>query len=167
MSDRFVGKNVLVTGANSGIGLAAAERFVSEGARVLIVGRDQAWLYTAVAQLGHDAVGIRADLAQQTDVERLFATVHEHVDRLDVVVANAGAGTYAPIGSFTEEQFHDRFSVNTKGAAFTVQGALPLIPRRRCGGIGRLDQRQQGTTGPGVLRSLQGGAAVVCANLDQ
>jgi NAD(P)-dependent dehydrogenase (short-subunit alcohol dehydrogenase family) len=127
MSDTLQGKVTVVTGGSTGIGLGIARRFVAEGAFVYITGRRQAELDAAVAALGKNAVGVRADSSNLADLDALFETVKAQKGKLDVLVANAGGGELAPLGSITEEQFDRTFSVNVKGVLFTVQKALPLL----------------------------------------
>jgi NAD(P)-dependent dehydrogenase (short-subunit alcohol dehydrogenase family) len=125
---RHAGKIVLVTGGSSGIGLAAAERFAREGATVYISGRRQAELDAAIAQIGHGATAIRADIASADDLQRMFRMVSEGHGRLDILFANAGGGEFSPLGQITEAQFDKYFGINVKGTLFTVQNALPLMP---------------------------------------
>lgn len=127
MSKQLDGKIALVTGGNSGIGLAIASRFVAEGASVIITGRRQPELDTAVAQLGPNALAIRTDVSQLTDLDALYASIKAKYGRIDILVANAGGGEIAPLGAITEEHFDKAFNVNVKGTVFTVQKALPLL----------------------------------------
>jgi NAD(P)-dependent dehydrogenase (short-subunit alcohol dehydrogenase family) len=121
------GKVAVITGANSGIGLASARRFAREGARVFMTGRRQAELDRAVAEVGHGARGVRGDVASLSDLDRLYATVQQHADRIDVLFANAGMGEFASLADVTEEHFDRTFATNVKGTLFTVQKALPLL----------------------------------------
>jgi NAD(P)-dependent dehydrogenase (short-subunit alcohol dehydrogenase family) len=121
------GKIAVITGGNSGIGLATAKRFAAEGARVVITGRRQAELDKAVAEVGHGAIGVQGDVAKLADLDRLYATVKEKHGRVDVLFANAGGGKFAPLGAITEEHFDEAFDINVKGLLFTVQKALPLF----------------------------------------
>ncbi len=122
------GKVALVTGANSGIGLATAKRFVSEGAYVFITGRREAELAAAAREIGENVAGVPGDVSNLGDLDRLFARIKEDKGRLDVLFANAGVATLAPFGTITEEFYESIFSVNVKGLLFTVQKALPLMP---------------------------------------
>jgi len=124
---RLEGKVAVVTGGNSGIGLATAERFVAEGAYVCITGRRQAELDAAVAQIGRNVTGVQGDVANLADLDRLYATVKEQKGHLDILFANAGGGEFAPLGEITEEHFDKTFGANVKGLVFTVQKALPLL----------------------------------------
>lgn len=128
MSDKLSGKIALITGGNSGLGLATAQRFIAEGAHVFITGRRQAELDDAVKELGPSATAIRGDVSSLPDLDRLFATIKEQKGRLDILFANAGLGEFAPLGQITEEHFDKTFGVNVRGTLFTVQKALPLMP---------------------------------------
>jgi len=127
---RFTDKVTVITGGNSGIGLATAQVFASEGASVVITGRDDQKLRDAVKQLGDLATGIRADVASLTDLDRLYDEVRERFDRVDVLFANAGIAPFAPVENVTEEHFDTLFNVNVRGLFFTVQKALPLLAER-------------------------------------
>jgi NAD(P)-dependent dehydrogenase (short-subunit alcohol dehydrogenase family) len=127
MSGKLEGRVAVVTGGNSGIGLATAKRFVAEGAYVFITGRRQAELDRAVEEIGPRAVGIRADSSNLADLDGLYDRVRIEKGRIDVLVANAGGGSMLPLGSITEEQYEDTFGRNVKGVLFTVQKALPLL----------------------------------------
>jgi NAD(P)-dependent dehydrogenase (short-subunit alcohol dehydrogenase family) len=127
MSMKLEGKVAVITGGNSGIGLATARRFVAEGARVFITGRRQVELDEAVRQIGKDVTGVSCDVSNLADLDRLFATVKRQQGRLDVLFANAGFLALAPLGSITEGHFDNLFDVNVKGVLFTVQKALPLF----------------------------------------
>jgi NAD(P)-dependent dehydrogenase (short-subunit alcohol dehydrogenase family) len=122
------GKIAVITGGNSGLGLATAERFVAEGAYVFITGRRQDQLDAAVQTIGGNVAGVQGDVSKLDDLDRLFATVREKKGRLDVLFANAGLGEFAPLGQITEAHFDKTFDVNVKGTVFTVQKALPLMP---------------------------------------
>lgn len=127
MARRLAGKVAVVTGGSTGIGLATAKRFAAEGAQVFITGRRQDELAKAAAAIGRDAVGIKADSTNLSDLNRLYAQVKKATGRIDVLFANAGGGSNLPLGSITEEQFDDTFNRNVKGVLFTVQKALPLL----------------------------------------
>jgi NAD(P)-dependent dehydrogenase (short-subunit alcohol dehydrogenase family) len=124
---KLEGKIALITGGNSGIGLATAKQFVNEGAYVFITGRRQAELDEAVRQIGKHVTSVRGDVANLADLDRLFATVKRQQGRLDVLFVNAGFLTLAPLGSIREEHFDKLFAINVKGLLFTVQKALPLL----------------------------------------
>ncbi|HMG32956.1 MAG TPA: glucose 1-dehydrogenase [Blastocatellia bacterium] len=122
------GKIALITGGTTGIGLATAKRFVSEGAHVFITGRREAELAAAVKEIGKDVTRVQGDVSNLADLDRLFAQIHREKDRLDIVFANAGLATSAPLGSITEEHYDSIFNINVKGMLFTIQKALPLMP---------------------------------------
>jgi NAD(P)-dependent dehydrogenase (short-subunit alcohol dehydrogenase family) len=122
------GKIALITGGNSGIGLATAKHFVSEGACVFITGRSRSKLDSAVKEIGSNVTAIQGDIAKLQDLDRLFAQIQREKGRLDIVFANAGVFEYAPLGSIGEEHFDSIFDTNVKGLLFTVQKALPLLP---------------------------------------
>ena len=125
---KLEGKTALVTGGSSGIGLATAKRFVGEGAYVFITGRREEELSAAVKEVGSNVTGIRGDVSNLADLDRLFDQVKREKGRLDVLFANAGVARYAPLGKITEAVYDTIFDVNVKGVLFTVQKALPLLP---------------------------------------
>jgi NAD(P)-dependent dehydrogenase (short-subunit alcohol dehydrogenase family) len=127
MSKKLEGKVAVVTGGNSGIGLATAWRFVAEGAHVFITGRRQAELDEALKHIGKNVTAVRGDVSNLADLDRLFATVKQQKGHLDVLFANAGVGALAPLGSISEEHFDKVFNINVKGLLFTVQKALPIF----------------------------------------
>ncbi|GAB3545868.1 NAD(P)-dependent dehydrogenase (short-subunit alcohol dehydrogenase family) [Actinopolyspora lacussalsi] len=120
-------KSALVTGASSGIGLAIARRFAAEGATVYLTGRRKAELDAAVARVGARGIAVQSDASDHGDLDRLFAEIADRSGRLDIVVANAGVGDYAPLGTITEQEYDRTTSINLKGTVFTVQKALPLL----------------------------------------
>ncbi|WGL53549.1 SDR family oxidoreductase [Nocardioides sp. BP30] len=124
---RFENKTVLVTGGTSGIGLAAARRFAAEGARVFVTGRRQEALDQAVAEIGPAATGVRGDVADLADLDRVVAAIEKAGRGLDVVFANAGGGEFAAIEDITWQHYADTFNANVGGTIFTVQKALPLL----------------------------------------
>jgi NAD(P)-dependent dehydrogenase (short-subunit alcohol dehydrogenase family) len=121
------GKVAVVTGANSGIGLATAKRFVDEGAYVFITGRRAAELDTAAQQIGRNVTAVAGDVAKLADLDTLYATVKQVKGRIDVLFANAGIAEVAPLGEISEELFDRHFDINVKGTLFTVQKALSLL----------------------------------------
>jgi NAD(P)-dependent dehydrogenase (short-subunit alcohol dehydrogenase family) len=127
MSKKLEGKVAVVTGGNSGIGLATAQRFADEGAHVFITGRRQGELDAAVKQIGANATAVQGDVSKLADLDRLYATVKQKQGRVDVLFANAGGGQIAPLGAITEAHFDQAFDTNVKGLLFTVQKALPLF----------------------------------------
>ena len=120
-------KTALITGGTSGIGFYTAKQFISGGAKVYIVARRLDVLDRAVKELGPRAVGIQGDISKQDDLARVMKTIPSAGDKLDVLFANAGGGTFAPLGAITEAQFDKEFDINVKGTLFTVQHALPLL----------------------------------------
>ena len=122
-------KIAVVTGGSSGIGLATAQRFIADGAQVIITGRSQEALDCAVAELGDRATGIRGDVANLEDLDRLFAQVKEQFGRVDVLFANAGIAPFVPFEAVTEDHFDGLFNINVRGLFFTVQKALPLLSK--------------------------------------
>jgi NAD(P)-dependent dehydrogenase (short-subunit alcohol dehydrogenase family) len=121
------GKIAVITGGNSGIGLATAKVFVKEGARVYFTGRRQAELKAAAVLLGPSATPVQGDVSKPADVDRLYGQIRNEVGRVDVVFANAGTAAVAPLGSLTEEHIENQLDVNVKGVIWTVQKALPLM----------------------------------------
>lgn len=127
MSTRLDGKVAVVTGGTSGIGLAIARRFAAEGAQVVITGRRQEALDHAVAELGEAVTGVQADAAKAEDLTRLYDHVRERAGRIDVLVANAGGGSFGALGAITEAEVDETFATNVKGTLLTVQASLDLL----------------------------------------
>src|SRR6266850_443786 len=125
---KLEGKIALVTGGNSGIGLATAKRFVNEGAYVFITGRRDPELAAAAKEIGRNVTGVQGDVSNLADLDRLFARIKLDKGKLDIVFANAGIGKLAAFGDITEELYDLTFDINVKGLLFTVQKALPLLP---------------------------------------
>src|SRR5216117_501187 len=125
---KLEGKIALVTGGNSGIGLATAQQFVNEGAYVFITGRREQELAAAVREIGRNVTGIQGDVSNLGDLDRLYAQIKREKGKLDIVFANAGGAKFAPFGTITEEFYESIFNINVKGLLFTVQKALPLLP---------------------------------------
>jgi NAD(P)-dependent dehydrogenase (short-subunit alcohol dehydrogenase family) len=124
---RLEGKTALVTGGNSGIGLATAKRFQEEGARVAISGRSKKTLEEAVKNLGNGLLAVQADVAKLSDLDKLFAEVSQKLGKIDVLFVNAGIAKFAPLAETSEVLYNEMFDINVKGAYFTVQKALPLL----------------------------------------
>ena len=127
MVKNLEGKIALVTGGSSGIGLATARRFVDEGAHVVITGRRENELKDAATLIKKNVTTVVGDVSRLEDLDRLYAVVKEKHGHIDILFANAGAGTIAPLAVATEAHFDQTFDVNVKGMFFTVQKALPLI----------------------------------------
>jgi NAD(P)-dependent dehydrogenase (short-subunit alcohol dehydrogenase family) len=125
--NRLEGKVALVTGGNSGIGLATAKRLKDEGARVAISGRSRNTLDEAVKSLGKDLLAIQADVAKLPDIDRLFAAVTQKLGKIDILFVNAGIAKFIPLSAATEEHFDEVFDIDAKGAYFTIQKALPHL----------------------------------------
>ena len=127
---RLDGKIALVTGGSSGIGLATANQFVSEGAYVFVTGRRKAELDAAVKGIAKNVTGVQGDVANLDDLDRLFARIKQEKGRLDILFANAGVARYAPLGEITPELYDSIFNINVRGLLFSVQKALALMPQR-------------------------------------
>ncbi len=125
---KLEGKIALITGGNSGIGFATAKQFVNEGAYVFITARREPELAAAVKEIRRNVTGVQGDVSNLGDLDRLFAQIKREKGKLDIVFANAGVATYAPLGTITEEHFDSHFNINVKGLLFTVQKALTLLP---------------------------------------
>lgn len=129
MTNQLEGKVALVTGGSTGIGLASAQELAQQGARVFITGRREEELNAAVKTIGANATGIRADAANNQDLDALYAQIAKSAGKLDILFANAGGGDMLPLGAITEEQFDRIFGTNVRGVLFTVQKALPLLTK--------------------------------------
>lgn len=127
MAGKLEGKVAVVTGGNSGIGLATAKEFAREGARVVITGRDRRTLDAAAREIGGEVLALRSDAASLADIDALYAAVGERFGRVDVLFVNAGVAQFAPVEETTEELFDHVMDINFKGAYFTVKKALPLL----------------------------------------
>ena len=125
---KLEGKVALITGGNSGIGLATAKQFVMEGSYVFITGRRESELTTAAKEIGKSVTAVQGDVSNLDDLDRLFAQIKREKGKLDIVFANAGVAKYATFGTITEELYDSIFNINVKGLLFTVQKALPLLP---------------------------------------
>jgi NAD(P)-dependent dehydrogenase (short-subunit alcohol dehydrogenase family) len=139
---RFSGKNVVIIGGNSGIGLSAARAFAQEGAKVVITGRAPDTLESAARDIGHGAVAVRSDIGDVAQIGRFFAELASQLEQIDVLFVNAGIGAFQPIEKVTEEDWDRIHDINLKGVFFCVQQALPLLRKGSCivltGSIGAL-----------------------------
>ena len=124
---RFEGKVAVVTGGNSGIGLATAKRLQEEGAKVAIAGRSRKTLDEAVKTIGNGVLAVQADIAKFTDVEKLYGEVSRKLGKVDVLFVNAGVAKFAPLADTSENSYDEQFDINIKGAYFTIQKALPFL----------------------------------------
>lgn len=155
---RLNGKTAVITGGATGIGLAAAKRFIEEGAFVFIFGRRQEALDAAVAELGPNARAVKGSVADADDLDRLYAAVKAERGSLDIVFANAGAGSPLALGNITGEHIDEIFDTNVKGSIFTVQKALPLMGE---GGSIILTGSSAGTTGAPAFSAYSASKAAV------
>ena len=126
---KLAGKVAVITGGNSGIGLATAKQFVAEGAFVYITGRRQEELDKAVREIGQNVTAIQGDISKLEDIDKIYAAVKEGHGNFDILFANAGIAAFATLGEITEEHFDAIYGINVKGTLFTVQKALPLLNR--------------------------------------
>ncbi|MBB5708567.1 SDR family NAD(P)-dependent oxidoreductase [Sphingopyxis panaciterrulae] len=155
---RLNGKTAVITGGATGIGLAAAKRFIEEGAFVFIFGRRQDALDAALAELGLNARAVKGSVSDEADLDRLYAAVKAERGSLDIIFANAGGGSQLKLGEITAAHIDETFNINVKGTIFTVQKALPLMGE---GGSIVLTGSSAGTTGaPGFSAYSASKAAV-------
>ena len=124
---RLEGKVAVVTGGNSGIGLAAAKRLQQEGARVVINGRNKKTLDEATRAIGNGVLAVQADVSKKEDLDKLFGTVSQKLGKIDVLFANAGIYKFAPFQATNEALYDELFDINAKGVYFTIQKALPFL----------------------------------------
>lgn len=155
---RLNGKTAVITGGATGIGLASARRFIAEGAFVFIFGRRRDALDAAVAELGPNARAIEGSVADEADLDRLYAAVEAERGGLDIVFANAGTGSQLALGQITARHIDDTFDTNVKGTIFTVQKALPLMGK---GGSIILTGSSAGTTGAPAFSAYGASKAAV------
>src|SRR6185295_16115201 len=127
MGGRTQGRVAVVTGGSSGIGLATAALFAQEGARVFVTGRHKEELAGAASRLGPSVIPVTGDVTNNGDLDRLYETVNRQAGQIDILFANAGVGSLAPLGTVTEAMIDTIFDLNVKGLLFTVQKALPLL----------------------------------------
>ncbi len=124
---RLEGKVAVVTGGNSGIGLAAAKRLQEEGARVAVAGRSKKTLDETVKTIGNGVLAVQADVSKLADIDKLFAEVTKKLGKIDILFVNAGVAKFAPFAETSESLYDEQFDINIKGAYFTIQKALPLL----------------------------------------
>ncbi len=124
---KFNGKVAVITGGNSGIGLATAKELASSGAKVVIAGRDQKSLDEAVQSIGENAFGVKADVTSSADLTNLFEQANAKFGKVDILFVNAGIAKFAPLELSDEALFDDLININFKGAFFTVKYALPYL----------------------------------------
>ena len=155
---RLKGKTAVITGGATGIGRAAAKRFIEEGAFVFIFGRRQEALDAAVADLGPNARAVKGSVSDEADLDRLYAAVEAERGSLDIVFANAGMGSQLRLGEITARHIDETFDVNVKGTIFTVQKALPLMAP---GGSIILTGSSAGTTGAAAFTAYSASKAAV------
>jgi NAD(P)-dependent dehydrogenase (short-subunit alcohol dehydrogenase family) len=124
---RLEGKVAVITGGNSGIGLATAKRLQEEGARVAISGRSKQTLGDAVKSIGNGVLAVQSYVASLTDIDKLFAEVGQKLGKIDVLFVNAGVAKFAPLADTSEKVFDEQYDINIKGAYFTIQKALPFL----------------------------------------
>jgi len=156
--NRLNGKTAVITGGATGIGLAAAKRFIEEGAFVFIFGRRQEALDSAIAELGPNARAVKGSVSDLADLDRLYAAVKAERGSLDIVFANAGAGSPLPLGQITARHIDETFDTNVKGTIFTVQKAMPLMGP---GGSIILTGSSAGTTGAPAMSVYSASKAAV------
>lgn len=156
--NRLIGKTAVITGGATGIGRAAAKRFIEEGAFVFIFGRRQDALDAAVAELGPHARAVRGSVSDEADLDRLYASVKAERGTLDIVFANAGTGSPLPLGQITAAHLDETFDTNVKGTIFTVQKALPLMGK---GGSIIVTGSSAGTTGAPAFTAYSASKAAV------
>jgi NAD(P)-dependent dehydrogenase (short-subunit alcohol dehydrogenase family) len=156
--NRLNGKTAVITGGATGIGRAAAKRFIEEGAFVFIFGRRQEALDAAVAELGPNARAVKGSVSDEADLDRLYAAVKAERGTLDIVFANAGVGSQLRLGEITAKHIDETFDINVKGTIFTVQKALPLMGK---GGSIILTGSSAGTTGAPAFTAYSASKAAV------
>ena len=150
-------KKALVTGGNSGIGLATARLFIAEGAEVAITGRDRNTIDEAVAELGPKAHGYRADMTVAEDRKRLFSALAKDFGSLDIVFANAGIAGKTPTGATDEAVFENIISINLNAVFFTVNSVAPLLNRNSSVIINGSVHNYLGQSGMAAYAATKGG----------
>ena len=156
---KLEGKVAVITGGNSGIGLATAKEFKSQGAKVVITGRDQETLDSAKKEIGGEVLAVRADTSSLSDIDRLFEAVKDQFGHIDVLFVNAGVGKFLPFENVSEDFFDHIMDINFKGAYFTIQKAPAFfnkLPDAMCNALGRSPKPQLWLKWLSLLASLQG-----------
>ena len=156
--NRLTGKTAVITGGATGIGFASAKRFIEEGAFVFIFGRRQEKLDAAVAELGPHARAVQGSVADEADLDKLYAAVKAERGTLDIVFANAGTGSMVKLGEITAAHIDETFDTNVKGTILTIQKALPLMAE---GGSIILTGSSAGTTGAPAMTTYSASKAAV------
>ena len=128
---KLEGKVTVITGGSTGIGLSTAKRFTSEGAHVYITGRRQSELDEAVTEIGESAIGVQGDVLNLADLDRLYDTIKQQKDQIDILFANAGVAELSPLGQITEAHFDKTFDVNVKGTLLHSSEGVTANARRR------------------------------------
>jgi NAD(P)-dependent dehydrogenase (short-subunit alcohol dehydrogenase family) len=162
---KLEGKVALITGGNSGIGLAIAQRFVSEGAYVFITGRRQSKLDAAVKQIGRDITGVQSDVSNLEDLDRLYSEVKEQKDHIDIMFANAGLAESAPLEAITEAHFDKIFNVNVKGAPLYGTKGASILSGWRFDHSERVDRGIKSLNRVQCVWYDQGRRAIICTLL--
>src|ERR1700758_620627 len=161
MMARLTGKVAVVTGGNSGIGLATAQRFREQGAQVAITGRDQKTLDAAVKSIGGDVLAVRADVSKLADLDKFYKAVADKFGKIDIIFANAGIARFAPFPDSSEALFDETFDVNVKGVYFTIQKALPLLNDGASIIINSSVASESGVAGAGIFLAAKTGVPAV------
>jgi NAD(P)-dependent dehydrogenase (short-subunit alcohol dehydrogenase family) len=152
---RLEGKVAVITGGNSGIGLAAAKRLQEEGAKIAIFGRSRKTLDEAVKTIGDGVVAVQGDVAKLTDVDKLYAEVSQKLGTIDVLFVDAGVAKFAPFAETSESTYDENFDINIKGAYFTIQKALPLLNDGASIILNSSVAGQKGTAGTGAYSATK------------
>jgi NAD(P)-dependent dehydrogenase (short-subunit alcohol dehydrogenase family) len=155
MKERFEGKTVVITGGNSGIGLATARLFKEEGANVAISGRDRKTLDEAVQTIGKGTLAVKADVSNLVDIDRLFAEVAAKFGKIDALFANAGIAKFSPASDSSERLFDETFDINVKGLYFTLQKAIPYLNDNAAIVLNSSVVNSQGTPGASVYAATK------------